>query len=471
MRNTISRFAHQATSRPSSKRSSRRSQKGSTYTFHVTSVAEGQVDRTVRPLSFALAAFGLIALLVALMVSALVIARQIEAGANESRVLREPGASRAAVLADQLVGIESAVVLGSVLAIGVAFALSPLSPLGPVRPVYPTRGVAVDGPVFGVGFAILVALLGATAVLLALRSNATRQREREWRGATAGLGAVQLLAKTGAPISAVTGVRFAFDSGHGPRSVPTRSTLLGTAIAVTIVAAALTFGNGLDSLISHPALYGWNWNYALTSGEDVPPQLLGLLARDSSVQAASGIGFADAQLNGETVPLITIGPRATVAPPLISGHEVEANDQIVLGGATLRALGTHLGGSVVLTYGTPKDAPNYNAPTTLTVVGVATLPAVGCPTCFSPSMGLGGVVSKGLTPAGLERLENGPSPTLGGPKMVLIRLKPDANRSVALTSLRRIAAAALPVTLLLLVKSRLVLGRENSGQNSDEPLC
>ena len=36
-------------------------------------------------------------------------------------------------------------------------------------------------------------------------------------------------------------------------------------LAVLIVVAALTFGSGLSTLVSHPALYGWNWNYALTS--------------------------------------------------------------------------------------------------------------------------------------------------------------------------------------------------------------
>jgi hypothetical protein len=414
------------------------------YSFHVTSVAEGQVDRTVRPLSFALGAFGLIALLVALMVSTLVIARHLESGSLESRVLRDLGAGRAAVLGDQLLGIESAVVLGSVLALAVALALSPLSPLGPVRPVYPTPGVAIDGLVFGAGFAVLVILLGAISLLLALRSSATRHHEREWRGTTARLGVVETLGRTGAPVSVVTGVRFALDSGRGRTSVPARSTILGTAIAVAIVVAALTFGNGLDSLVSHPALYGWNWDYALTSSQDVPPQLLGMITRDPSVEAATGVGFADAQLNKQTVPLITIGTPAAVAPPLISGHEVEANDQIVLGGATLRALGDHLGSTVVLSYGAPKDAPVYLPPTDLTVVGIATLPAIGCPTCFSPSMGLGGVVSDGVA-SPVERALESPYQTLNGPKMILVRLKPEANRSVALASLRRIAASALPL--------------------------
>ena len=39
-----------------------------------------------------------------------------------------------------------------------------------------------------------------------------------------------------------------------------------------IVVATLTFGSGLDTLVSHPALYGWNWSYAISSNYLVPPQ-------------------------------------------------------------------------------------------------------------------------------------------------------------------------------------------------------
>ena len=42
--------------------------KGTTYSFHVTSVVEGQVDRTVRPEAIALAVFGAIAMLAALLI-------------------------------------------------------------------------------------------------------------------------------------------------------------------------------------------------------------------------------------------------------------------------------------------------------------------------------------------------------------------------------------------------------------------
>jgi hypothetical protein len=53
---------------------------------------------------------------------------------------------------------------------------------------------------------------------------------------------------------------------------------------------------------------------------------------------------------------------------------------------------------------------------------------------------------EGLSPLDSKtRSERSPTATLSGPKMVLVRLHPDADRSVALASLRRIAAAAVPL--------------------------
>jgi len=49
---------------------------GTTYTFHVTSVVEGQVDRAVKPEAIALAVFGIIAMAAALLIAVQVIARQ-----------------------------------------------------------------------------------------------------------------------------------------------------------------------------------------------------------------------------------------------------------------------------------------------------------------------------------------------------------------------------------------------------------
>lgn len=79
------------------------------------------------------------------------------------------------------------------------------------------------------------------------------------------------VAATGLPAPAVVGVRFAVEPGRGRTAVPVRSALLGAVLAVALVVATLTFGSGLQSLVSHPALYGWNWNYMLNASNSVPP--------------------------------------------------------------------------------------------------------------------------------------------------------------------------------------------------------
>lgn len=112
--------------------------------FHLTSTVEGQVNRTVEPESIALAVFGIIAALAAVLIAAQVAARQIQQAGAETAMLRALGASRLAIMADVLIGILGAIVAGSLLAAGVAIALSPLSPIGPVRPVYPAPGPAAD---------------------------------------------------------------------------------------------------------------------------------------------------------------------------------------------------------------------------------------------------------------------------------------------------------------------------------------
>ena len=70
----------------------------------------------------------------------------------------------------------------------------------------------------------------------------------------------------GLPVSAVTGIRFALEPGAESEAVPVRSAILGATLAVVVIIATVVFGSSLNSLVSHPRLYGWNWNYALIGG-------------------------------------------------------------------------------------------------------------------------------------------------------------------------------------------------------------
>ncbi|MGO9502561.1 MAG: FtsX-like permease family protein [Streptosporangiaceae bacterium] len=233
----------------------------------------------MKPEAIALAVFGVVGMLAALLIAVQMFARQLQARNVDLEVLRALGASPAMTMGDGLLGILAAVVLGSLFAVGVAIGLSSLAPIGPVRPVYPAVGIAVDFTVLSFGLLALIGGIGAAAAaVLAHRQAPGRSRHQETTRGPRTSSLARVAASSGAPVSAAAGVRLALEPGHGRTAVPVRSAMFGAVLAVLIVAATFTFGSGLSTLVSHPALYGWNWNYALTSIDaDVPPQALSLL--------------------------------------------------------------------------------------------------------------------------------------------------------------------------------------------------
>ena len=235
-----------------------------TALYHVASVTEAQAQSVIEPDWIALAAFALIAGIAALVIAGQAIARLIRVGAGDAQVLRALGAGPAMIVADSLTGLLAAVVAGSLLAVGVAVALSPIGPIGPVRPVYPSPGIAPDWTVLGPGFLVLAGILAALAVLLGLRAARHPGPVTSARSA-AGSGPMRLAAASGLPPAAVAGIDFAFDPGRGRGAVPARSAITGTVLAVLMVVATLTFGSSLATLVSHPALYGWNWSYGISA--------------------------------------------------------------------------------------------------------------------------------------------------------------------------------------------------------------
>jgi hypothetical protein len=108
----------------------------------------------------------------------------------------------------------------------------------------------------------------------------------------------------GMPVAAVAGVRFALEPGQGRTAVPVRSALVGTVIAVAMVVATLTFASSLHTLVSHPALYGWNWDYTLNPSNDVPPAAMRLLDHDPDVAAWSGFDYNNTEIDDQTVPVL-----------------------------------------------------------------------------------------------------------------------------------------------------------------------
>ena len=112
---------------------------------------EGKAERAIKPLSIALGVFGGIAALAALLIAMQVIGRHLRRRRQESEVLRALGADRTTLASDALIGVVGAVAVGSLLAVGVAVALSPLSPLARFGPFTRPRESLSTGPFSAVG--------------------------------------------------------------------------------------------------------------------------------------------------------------------------------------------------------------------------------------------------------------------------------------------------------------------------------
>jgi hypothetical protein len=395
--------------------------------LYVTADTAEKAQRAIASTSIALAVFGGIAALAALVLGGQLIGRQLRRGAGDRAVLRALGASRATVVADALPGTCAAIVAGALLACVVAVALSPLSPLGSVRQVYPERGIAFDWPVLSAGAGLLVAVCCLLAVTLAWRQarrlGAPRAVEARPR---LGASIARAARAAGLPVAAGEGIRLALDPGAEADAVPLRSVILGTGLAVIVAVATVTFGASLTMLVSHPALYGWNWTLDLSSGQTFidRDQAVRVLDSDPAVAAWTGVWYSTASIDGQTVPVLGMTPNAAVAPPALAGHGLTGPDQVVLGPATLAALHRHVGDVVTVTDG-GSEFP-------LRIAGTATLPSLGVQVTLHTEMGTGAVFD-------YQRI---PGDTAAKPNEILVTLRPGADVAAAKARLQRLVPAA-----------------------------
>ncbi len=417
---------------------------GAAGNFSVTATSEAKVERAVRPESIALGVFGLIAALAALATALPIISRLLRSTESEREVLRALGAGPVTTLVDGLGGIFASIVLGSLLACAVAVAFSPLTPLGPIRSVFHPVGINFDWTVLGAGLGLLVLGLVAASLVIGLRT-APQRLARQGGGARARTSKLAAKAAAlGLPLPGVVGLHLALEPGRGRTAVPARSVLVGAVIAVTTVTATLTFGNSLHVLVTHPQLYGWNWNYTVMSENGVPPQAITALRHDKDVASWSGFSDPDLQIDGQTVPaLITPGIPST-GPPILSGRGLTTDKQVVLGASTLARLHKHLGSSITISYGTPSTAPLYLPPQHAVVVGTATFPTIAGASTFAEhtSMGIGALIPTGDIPASFIKETEAPDPTLDGPSLVFVRLRSTVTPEAGRKDMTRVTAIA-----------------------------
>lgn len=95
----------------------------------------------------------------------------------------------------------------------------------------------VDALVLGVGLAVLVFALGVGAVIVAARSTSQRMRCAGASNLPHPSSVALVASSAGAPISAVTGIRFALDDAVGSSRLTYSKDAAVTAVSVIAVAA------------------------------------------------------------------------------------------------------------------------------------------------------------------------------------------------------------------------------------------
>ena len=393
---------------------------GSPQLYRETAIQVFHTQQAVRPIALALATFGAITGIAAVVLVGQALSRHVRADFERDAVARALGASPRALALASWIGPAIAIVGGCVMASAIAAAASPAMPLGRVRRVLGPGAFDFDWTVLGAGCAALALVLLAWAGVSAWLSGPHRRvRARASTRARAGTAITRAI---GLPVPAATGVRLAFDPGPGPASVPVRSVLVGAAIAVASLVAAMTFGASLGHLVSNPRLAGWNWDVALVDsagyGNTNPVATDEILGPDPDIEAWSGAFFGADVLDGVRIPLLGMDPTSSVTPQIREGRMIRRPGEVVLGTASLAGLGKRVGDSVDSTSGR------------LLIVGSTTLPSIGLVHGDHVSLGVGGIVVPTAVP-GFDRNTGNPTgtplPDTYGPNVLFVRYVPGAD--------------------------------------------
>jgi ABC-type lipoprotein release transport system permease subunit len=350
------------------------------------------VQRAIRPQAVGWWVLAGLAALAGLAVIGQAAARQFVTEQDDRQALSAVGLRMRQFVA---LGLARAAIIGAAGAAGavaLAAALSPLTPVGEARLAASSAGAVVIDPLVTV-----IGVLATVATVVALSARPAVRHAR-LRGdpprRPVPVALVRAVAWTGAPPSALIGVRYALERGRGRQPVPVGTALLGMVLAVAALCATAVFGASLTRLVSSPALYGVPFQAQFAdegtgSGPAVIRPVLTSLRKDRAIERITVMTTAAIDVNGRQVRVLAA--TAIRGPALISvvdGRLPRGDHQIMLGAATMRGVGARVGGLVRVTVTDPEGAPHKAQ---FRIVGRASFP---------PSFGTGGLGNGAATTLG-----------------------------------------------------------------------
>jgi hypothetical protein len=316
-----------------------------------------------------LLAFGLAALLAALVLVGQSVARYASAAVAELLVLRAVGLTRRQAAASAALAPGLAAVAGATIGVAAAIVASNWMPIGAASLAEPSPGISADWLVLGVGWAAAVLLvLAATAAIAwtALRAGPAALARRS--------PAVAAGTRAGLPVPAIVGARFALEAGRGRAAVPVRPAIAGAVAGVLGVLAALTFSAGISDAVRNPARFGQTWQLETFFGEDGQDFAPAAAASHAAAADRDVTGFLDLRIGGAqagrfSVESYTYAPVGGKRVPMVltAGRMPASPGEIAIAPTTARQLQAGVGSTIRLAGG--------GAPRTMTVSGIAFVPA------------------------------------------------------------------------------------------------
>jgi ABC-type lipoprotein release transport system permease subunit len=252
---------------------------------------------------------------------------------------------------------------------------------------------------------------------------------------------VKAVSGSGAPPSALIGIRNALERGRGRSAVPVSSAFVGSVLAVAALCGAVVFGSSLSHLTETPTAYGQGfdaWFSTNTTGTQTQnEQLLAALERPGVTAILAGVSGA-VTIDGTLVDALA---GQTVRGPYVmtttTGTLPAAPDQVVLGSKTMSQLGVHIGSTVRVNF--PSSGVDPAQSRRFRVVGTTVLPPD-----FNPRGGLGtgavfsleGFTGRHCSPGPGENSCLASAVSINGGSYV-VRVAPGAQGKAAIASLSR----------------------------------
>ncbi|MGZ4145975.1 MAG: FtsX-like permease family protein, partial [Actinomycetota bacterium] len=317
--------------------------------------------------------FAGLAALTILSIFAQLLARQAWLEANDHEALRALGMSRSQLFLLSMIRVACVGATATVIALVVAVAASPLFPIGLFRQIEISRGMRADAVVLALGAVGTLVLILLAGVWPAWRANTTAAFPTE----AGGVGTNKVangLAKAGFAPSAVAGVRMALEPGHGKDSVPVRTTIFGTALALAALTASLIFGASINKLVATPSLSGWNYDLVVgTNSKTAGLALMENLKASGTIGSFNSGGIGNALIGGIPADVFMMDPQS-FGPSIIAGRRPEAADEIALGPKTLRTLHSSVGKTVVVSLFDTNTNKVIGTPARMRIVGEVVTP-------------------------------------------------------------------------------------------------